>query len=214
MKIKICLLAIGICLVMTTRGLADLVAQPTAGPCPQVTTTDFQGQVCSDSSKEYRTGQWIEEEGGVFIGNASVEKYTDGKPKILIRDGNLTTSNFQGKLRYQESKDSAGKLNWSGETLLGTEKLPDGVFEGNKTISKNQYGPNLTYIIRDGNLTTSNFQGKLRYQESRDSIGTLNWYAETLDGIWRVTPSTTLHGNLTTTRNATGGYIVTDNRIE
>jgi uncharacterized protein YhfF len=334
MKIRFFLLVVAISVLITIWAFAEGPI-PAYGPCPQVSTTEFQGQVCTDATREYRTGQWIEEEGGVFIGNASIEKYTDGKPKILIRDGRLATSeyqgklnhredwdsagkvtfygetlngaeklsdgifegnktttkdsigkqtikrdgklvtsnfqgklifqedrdstgnvtfygellngieklndgvfegntttarysignqtiikdgklatsNFQGKLIHQENRDSAGKVTFYGETLGGTEKLSDGVFEGNKTTTKNQYG-NQT-IIRDGKLATSNFQGKLIHQENRDSAGKVTFYGETLDGVWRVSPSITLHGNMTTTRNATTGeYVVKDNRIQ
>jgi len=141
--------------------------------CVSVANTDFQGRVCTESSagatRETREGKWLNVDGGVFEGRATLDRNPDNSQR-LSREGRLITSVFGGRLTYEEMKDAAGKIS-SRELIEGREVLADGVFEGRKQVDCNPDGSRR--LIKEGRLMTRALSGRLTYEEMRDSAGKL-----------------------------------------
>ena len=256
MKAKFWVLILGICLMWTVAVLAA------TGLWNPVESMDFQGKSRmtfeGKISKELRRGKWINDDGGIFEGNTTIE---NGQKEI--KEGKLTTPVFQGKFNYSGSSDSWESSMEGRELLIG-----GGVFEGKKTFKRNL--DNSQEIIREGNFTTAVFQGVFKRSEKKDKKGAISSqeitegkellsdggvfegekildsgkglskigglvtptfqgifkYKEQKDesnkitsqervvGVWRVTPTFGLLGDVTTKRLSDGKVTVQDNRYE
>ncbi|MCM8797067.1 MAG: hypothetical protein NC923_04230 [Candidatus Omnitrophica bacterium] len=176
--------------------------------CKPVATTDFHGTVCSYPDKETRRGIWVNENGGVFSGEAAIYTSPD-KSQHVYKSGRFMSSTFDGLLKYEEVKDASGRMGIK-ERKIGRERMTDGgVFDGDITFYKNI--DNSQGVIKGGRLITPTFDGTLTYEESRDASGRVA-SREIKNGLWRVSPTLILKGPVTTYVNSLGNYTVVDER--
>lgn len=163
--------------------------------CKTVVSTEFIGQVCSDTFSERRTGRWIIGDSGMLDGSATIM----GDPALsllMIKSGTLRTDDFLGSMSRIERRSMSASfppmpVKESTETLKGVWTLaPDEKLIGTWTMNERTDG---TVAVTDQRIRGEVLLGSLLYpnpasNSTRVDYGTatgglVRLQAEVFDGL-------------------------------
>lgn len=109
-----------------------------------VNSADFQGTVTTSNTSEVRSGQWIDEHGGVFNGNTSYS-WGNSSSRSNYKSGTIASPDFQGSVYLSETRNATGAVTYrylrhSGKWYIA----PTVRLQGNLIISKPSASANET----------------------------------------------------------------------